>query len=79
MIRMKKKILYAAAFLFIVWAAQSCEALDECKFCKMVTTDNVTGEVTEGFETEYCGASLVAIEAKGPTTVGNSTTTWECR
>lgn len=76
---MKKKILYAAAFLLLAWAAQSCEALEECKFCKMVTTDNTTGGVTEGFETEYCGAALIAIEAKGPTTVGNSTTTWECR
>jgi hypothetical protein len=45
----------------------------------MITTDNTSGNVTEGFETEYCGASLIAIEAKGPTTVGNSTTTWECR
>ncbi|MCX6300589.1 MAG: hypothetical protein NTW82_00215 [Bacteroidia bacterium] len=76
---MKKKVLYAAAFLFIVWAATSCEALDECKFCKMITTDNTSGSVTEGFETEYCGAALITIEAKGPTTVGNSTTTWECR
>ncbi|OFY67915.1 MAG: hypothetical protein A2V64_10850 [Bacteroidetes bacterium RBG_13_43_22] len=76
---MKKKILYAAAFLFLAWAATSCEALEECKFCQMATTDNTTGDVTYGFETEYCGAALIAIEAKGPTTVGNSTTTWECR
>jgi hypothetical protein len=79
MIRMKKKILYAAAFLFIAWAAQSCEALEECKFCKTVTTDNATGDVTYGPETEYCGAALVAIEAKGSTTVGNITTTCDCR
>jgi hypothetical protein len=74
----KRRILYAAAFLFIMWAAQSCEG-EKCKFCKMITTDNVTGDVTEGFETEYCGAALIAIKAKGATTVGNSTTTWECR
>jgi hypothetical protein len=79
MIRMKKKILYAAAFLFIAWAAQSCEALEKCKFCKMVTTDNKTGDVTYDPEAEYCGAALIAIEAKGATTVGDITTTWECR
>jgi hypothetical protein len=79
MIRMKKKILYAAAFLFIAWAAQSCEALEQCKFCRTVTTDSTTGDVTYGPETEYCGAKLVTIEATPPATVGNLTTTWECR
>jgi len=76
---MKKKIKYAAAFLFLAWAATSCEALEECKFCRMVMTDNTTGDVTYGNETEYCGAALIAVEAKSPTTVGNTTTTWECR
>jgi len=76
---MKRKIKYAAAFLFLVWAATACEALEECKFCHMETTDNTTGDVTEGFETEYCGAALIAIEAKSPTTVGNTTTEWVCR
>ena len=76
---MKKKIKYAAAFLFLAWAATSCEALSDCKFCRMVTTDNSTGDVTYGNETEYCGAELIAVEAKGSTTVGSLTTTWECR
>ncbi len=76
---MKRKIKYAAAFLFLAWAATACEALEECKFCRMVTTDNTTGDVTEGPEAEYCGAKLVAVEAKGPTTVGNTTTEWVCR
>ncbi len=75
---MKRKVLFAVAYLLLIWAASSCEG-ETCKFCKMVKTDSQTGEVTEGFETEYCGVALVAIEAKGPTTVGNVTTTWECR
>jgi hypothetical protein len=79
-IPMKRKILYAAAFLFIAWAATSCEALNKnCKFCKMVMTDKTTGDVTEGNETEYCGAELVAIEAKGSWTTGNQTVVWQCR
>ena len=76
---MKKKVLYAAAFLFIAWAAQSCEALSDCKFCRYVMTDSVTGEVTYGNETEYCGAELLAKEAAPPVTTGALTTTVECR
>jgi len=76
---MKRKLLFGATFLFLAWAATSCEALSECKFCKTVSRDSSTGDVNEGFETEYCGAALIAIEAKDPVTVGTVTTTWECR
>ena len=76
---MKKKVLYAAAFLFIAWAATSCEGLEQCKYCRLVETDLITGEVTEGFETEYCGAALIAIEAKGPFVTGTTKAEWVCR
>ncbi len=76
---MKRKIKYAAAFLFLVWAATACEALEKCKFCREVMTDSTTGDVTYGNETEYCGADLLAKEAAPPITVGPLTTTWECR
>jgi hypothetical protein len=75
---MKRKILYAASFLFLTWAASSCDP-ENCKFCKTVTTDSSTGDVTEGFESEYCGVALIAIEAKGPFTTGTLTTVWQCR
>jgi len=76
---MKRKLLFGAAFLFVVWAATSCEALKDCKFCKLVTTDSATGDVNEGFETEYCGAELLVIEAKAPVTTGTLTTKYSCR
>jgi hypothetical protein len=76
---MKRKLLFAAGFLFVAWAATSCEALSDCKFCKTVATDSSDGSVNEGSETEYCGAALIAIEAKSPVTVGHVTTTWQCR
>jgi len=76
---MKRKIKYAAAFLFLVWAATACEALEECKFCRMVKTDSTTGDVTYGDETEYCGAALIGIETTKPFSTGSLTTTWECR
>ena len=76
---MKKKLLFGAAFLFVAWAATSCETLSDCKFCKFKTYDSSTGDTTYGFETEYCGAALIAIEAQKPVTVGTVTTSYECR
>jgi len=75
---MIRKLLFGAAFLFVAWAATSCEALSGCKLCKMVTTDSTTGYVNEGGETEYCGAELIAIEAETNTT-GTITTKYQCR
>ena len=76
---MKRKLLFAASFVFVAWAATSCEALNDCKICKLVTTDSSNGEVTEGFETEYCGAKLITIENTAPKTVGSLTAVYECR
>ena len=75
---MKRRILYAFAFFLMTWAASSCE-MENCKFCRTVSTDSSNGDVTEGFESEYCGVSLIAIEATAPKTVGTITTRWECR
>jgi hypothetical protein len=75
---MKRKFLFGAAFLFVAWAATSCEALSGCKFCKNVTYEN--GSVTNsGSETEYCGADLIKQEAIPDVTVGALTTKVECR
>jgi len=76
---MKRKLFFGASFVFIAWLAISCEALSDCKKCKMVTTDSSTGQVTEGAETEECGAKLIAIEATAPITSGSQTITYECR
>jgi hypothetical protein len=76
---MKRRILYGAAFLLLVVGAPSCEGISDCKVCRMVTTDSSNGQVTYGFDTEYCGAALLAIQAKGPVTVGTKTTEYECR
>lgn len=76
---MKRKILSGAVFLFIAWAATSCEALSDCQFCKTVSTDSRDGSVNEGTsETEYCGATLITIKSK-TVTVGTVTTTYKCR
>jgi hypothetical protein len=75
---MKRKFLFGASFLLVAWAVTSCEALSDCESCKWVTTDSSNGDVTEApVETEYCGATLIAIKLK-TTTNGTRTTTYKC-
>lgn len=76
---MKRNLLFGAAFLLISWAVTSCESLGSCKTCKTVSTDSLTGQVTEGPDTDYCGTELVAIETSKPVTNGNVTTKYQCR
>ncbi len=77
---MKRKILFAGLFILLAWAASSCEDLMQCKKCRLVSTDSSTNEVIEDpNETEYCGASLIAIETARPVKVGTVTTEYVCR
>jgi hypothetical protein len=76
---MKKKILFAAFLLSMVVSFDACE-LDTCKVCQQNTYDANTGAlITSGSESEYCGASLVRVEATQDITVLGKTTKWECR
>jgi len=75
---MTRKFLFGAAFLFIAWAATSCEALSNCKLCKNVTYENGS-VINSGTETEYCDAELIKKEATQDVTVGSLTTKVECR
>jgi hypothetical protein len=75
---MKKNLLFAAAFMFITWAATSCEALSDCKYCRNVTYENGI-VINSGPESEYCGAELIKKEATPDVTVGSLTTKVECR
>jgi len=75
---MKRKFLFGASFLFVVWAFTSCEALSDCGFCKYVYYENGS-VINESSETEYCGADLAAQKAIDPVTVGDMTTKVECR
>jgi len=73
---MKKKLIFAAAFILVTISFNACE--DNCKFCKTVTYEN--GQViNEGTETEYCGADLIKKQATPDVTIGSLTTKVECR
>jgi len=56
-----------------------CESLGTCKICMEVTYEVGGGVISEGPETEYCDASLIAIEAKDDVIIGNKRYSWECR
>lgn len=75
---MKKKVFIFAAFLLLAAGITSCEELlNNCKICSLNTYENGV-LINSAQEAEYCGAELVTIEATRPTTVGSTTTQWEC-
>jgi hypothetical protein len=74
---MKRKLLFGTAFLFLAWAATSCESISGCKVCKYVIYEN-GAVVSSGSETEYCGTDLVKQQAIPDVTVGKQTTKVEC-
>jgi hypothetical protein len=76
---MKRKIATAISFILITLAFNSCEPLGTCKVCKQVTYEIGGGVISEGTETEYCDAALIAIEAKDDIFVNNTRISWECR
>jgi len=77
---MKRKLLFGAAFLFVVWAATSCEK--NCQTCKIVTRNTSDGaEVESNGGSEYCGAEIAAYKLANPTitnTVLGTVTKVEC-
>jgi hypothetical protein len=76
---MKRKLFLAISFLFVAWAFTACESLGTCKVCRQVTSEIGGGVISEGTETEYCDAALLAIEAKDDVIVGNTKISWQCR
>ncbi|HLN21038.1 MAG TPA: hypothetical protein VK213_08110 [Bacteroidales bacterium] len=75
---MKRKLLFAICLLCMTVSFHSCE-LENCKVCQQNTYDQNNNLINEGSESEYCGASLLRVEATPPTTVLGVTTKWECR
>ena len=76
---MKTKILFLFAFLSMAIGFNSCEGLlDDCKYCQ-INTYEAEVLIIEGSESEYCGAELIAIQAKADVVDGAYTIKWECR
>jgi hypothetical protein len=75
---MKKKLIFAAAFVLMACSFNSCDLFQKCKMCKTVTYENGT-IINEGTESEYCGADLITKEATPDIVIGNLVTKVECR
>jgi len=74
---MKKVRNLLLFFLFLFTSTSSCELLEDCKTCSLVTYIN--GEKdgqTEGVL--YCGDELKKKEKSRPVVDGNMVTQWEC-
>lgn len=76
---MRRKIFLGITFIAMTFAFNACESLGSCKVCKQVTYEIGGGIISEGAETEYCDAALIAIEAKDDIIIGNTRISWECR
>jgi hypothetical protein len=77
---MKRKLILGALFIFATWAASSCDSLGKCQTCKYVIYENgIVVPSQNPSETEYCGADLIARQAKADVTIGTQTTKFECR
>ncbi|MEZ5071494.1 MAG: hypothetical protein R2751_11130 [Bacteroidales bacterium] len=58
-------------------ALSSCEILEECGTCALVTVD-ADSNTTYGADLPFCGDDLIDKQNSSPTTVGGITTYWEC-
>jgi hypothetical protein len=73
---MKKSLRIFFGFLFLLAVIPSCELLEDCKTCKLITNND--GDISEGTGILYCGDKLEEKENSSPTTIGSVTTYWEC-
>ena len=76
---MKKIIQRILIILFFAALIPSCELLEDCKSCTVVTNDN--GSISYApTSLTYCGDKLTEIEAEDPVNIGGGKTTyWECK
>ena len=75
---MKKRIILSALiFAGLTCLTVSCEILDECGTCELVTIDANDNE-TRSTPLPYCGEELKNRQDSNPETIGGVTTYWEC-
>jgi hypothetical protein len=74
---MKRKLIYAAAFILISLTFPECQK--DCKVCQQNQYDSGGNLLVTGTESEYCGLELIGIENTKDNTTGGITTKWVCR
>ena len=73
---MKKFLRRLSVFILIGAFIPSCNLLEDCKTCKMVTDNG--GNITKGTGIATCGDELDERLAEEPVTLNGVTTYWEC-
>jgi len=75
---MKKRVLLIAlSFAGMTAFTASCDLLEECGTCEMVTID-ADGNETRTTPLPYCGDPLQEKKDSSPETILDITTYWEC-
>ena len=73
----KRTILIGAVTLFALGFLTSCDLIEECANCELVT-EAADGTITKGTPLPLCGDQLKEREDQSPVTVGGVTTYWNC-
>ena len=73
----KGKIFIGALVLFAMGFLNSCDLIEECGTCELVT-EQADGTTTKGTPLPFCGDDLADKEDQSPVTVGGVTTYWNC-
>ena len=73
----KRAFLIALAFAGMTALTASCELIEECGTCEMVTID-ADGNETRTTPLPFCGDQLQDKKDSSSETIGGITTYWEC-
>jgi hypothetical protein len=74
---MKRKLIYAAIFVFSALSFPSCQK--NCKVCQQNDYNSDGSLIRTGSDSEHCDADLIRIEATPDVTILGVTTKWVCR
>lgn len=75
---MRKRIIHVGAVaLFALGLLTSCDLIEECGTCELVT-EAADGTITKTTPLPVCGDQLKEKEDSLPVEIGGSTTYWEC-
>ena len=72
----KRVILTALIFAGLAGLMASCEILEECGTCELVTDEN--GNISRTTPLPYCGEELKSKKDSSPEIVNGISSWWEC-
>ncbi len=73
----KRNFLIAATLVMSMVIVPSCDFIEECGTCELVTED-ADGNKTYGTPLPFCGDDLTEKDNESPVTINGITTYWNC-